>query len=82
MEYNGLAYAWSGQTFARHWGMRLSLALMQATHKYGMGRVSEYTLLSGRRVASGWVVAGASVRVGVSQISASIHQSLLSQAYH
>ena len=49
MEYNGLAYAWSGQTFARHWGVRLSLALMQATHRYGLGKVSEYTLVGGRR---------------------------------
>ena len=49
MEYNGLAYAWSGQTYARHWGMRLSLALMQSTHRYGLGRISEYTLLGGRR---------------------------------
>ncbi len=49
MEYNGLAYAWSGQTFARHWGVRLSLALMQETHRYGLGKVSEYTLLGGRR---------------------------------
>ena len=49
MEYNGLAYAWSGQTFARHWGVRLSLALMQATHKYGLNKVSEYTLVGGRR---------------------------------
>jgi len=49
MEYNGLAYAWSGQTFERHWGVRLSLALMQATHKYGLGKVSEYTLVGGRR---------------------------------
>jgi hypothetical protein len=40
MEYNGLAHAWSGQTFARHWGVRLSLAFMQATHKYGLGKVS------------------------------------------
>ena len=53
MEYNGLAYAWSGQTFARHWGMRMSLALMQATHRYGLGKVSEYTLVGGRRRASG-----------------------------
>ena len=49
MEYNGLAYAWSGQTYARHWGMRLSLALMQSTHRYGLGKISEYTLLGGRR---------------------------------
>ena len=49
MEYNGLAHAWSGQSFARHWGVRLSLALMQATHRYGLGKVSEYTLVGGRR---------------------------------
>jgi cation transport regulator ChaC len=51
MEYNGLAYAWSGQTFARHWGVRLSLALMQETHRYGVNKVSEYmyTLVGGRR---------------------------------
>ena len=49
MEYNGLAYAWSGQSFARHWGIRLSLALLQATHRYGMGRVSEYLMLGGRQ---------------------------------
>jgi hypothetical protein len=49
MEYNGLAYAWSGQTFERHWGVRLSLALMQATHRYGVNKVSEYTLVGGRR---------------------------------
>ena len=49
MEYNGLAHAWSGQSFARHWGIRLSLALMQATHRYGMGRVSEYIMLRGRQ---------------------------------
>ena len=49
MEYSGLAYAWSGQTYARHWGMRLSLALMQSTHRYGLGKISEYTLLGGRR---------------------------------
>ena len=49
MEYNGLAYAWSGQTFARHWGVCLSLALMQETHRYGLGKVSEYTLVGGRR---------------------------------
>ena len=49
MEYNGLAYAWSGQTFARHLGVRLSLAFMQEAHRYGLGKVSEYTLLGGRR---------------------------------
>ena len=49
MEYNGLAYAWSGQTFARHWGMRLSLALMQQTRRYGLDKVSESILLDGRR---------------------------------
>ena len=49
MEYNGLAYAWSGQTFARHWGVRLSLALMQEAHRHGLGKVSEYTLVGGRR---------------------------------
>ena len=49
MEYNGLAHAWSGQSFARHWGVRLSLALMQETHRYGLGKVSEYTLVGGRR---------------------------------
>ena len=49
MEYNGLAHAWSGQSFARHWGIRLSLALMQATHRNGMGRVSEYIMLHGRQ---------------------------------
>ena len=51
MEYNGLAYAWSGQTFARHWGMRLSLKLMQATHRYTLGKISEYILEYGRRQA-------------------------------
>ena len=49
MEYNGLAHAWSGQTFARHWGMRLSLTLMQSIHRYGLGKISEYTLEYGRR---------------------------------
>ena len=49
MEYNGLAHAWSGQSFARHWGIRLSLAFMQATHRYGMGRVSEDLMLGGRQ---------------------------------
>ena len=49
MEFNGLAYAWSGQTFARHWGMRLSLALMQSTHRYCLGRISEDILEHGRR---------------------------------
>ena len=49
MEYNGLAHAWSGQTFARHWGMRLSLALVQSLHRYGLGKISEYTLEHGRR---------------------------------
>ena len=49
MEYNGLAHAWSGQTFARHWGMRLSLALVQSVHRYGLGKISEYTLEFGRR---------------------------------
>ena len=28
MAYNGLAHTWSGQTFARHWGIRLSLTLL------------------------------------------------------
>ena len=51
MEYNGLAYAWSGQTFARHWGMRMSLKLMQATHRYTLGKISEYILEYGRRQA-------------------------------
>ena len=53
MEYNGLAHAWSGQTFARHWGMRLSLTLVQSIHRYGLGKISEYTLEFGRRRRSG-----------------------------
>ena len=48
MEYNGLAHAWSGQTFAGHWGMRLSLKLMQSTHRYSLGKISEYILEYGR----------------------------------
>jgi len=49
MEYNGLAHTWSGQTFARHWGIRLSLKLMQSTHRYSLGKISEYILEYGRR---------------------------------
>ena len=50
MEYNGLAYAWSGQTFARHWGVRLSLKLMQTTHRHSICKISEYILEYGRRL--------------------------------
>ena len=53
MEYNGLAHAWSGQTFARHWGVRLSLTLVRAVHRYGLGKISEYILETGRRRLNG-----------------------------
>ena len=53
MEYNGLAHAWSGQTFARHWGVRLSLTLVRAVHRYALGKISEYILQNGRRRLNG-----------------------------
>ena len=41
MEYNGLAYAWSGQSFKRHWGMRMSVSIMYRAHLAGLIRVHE-----------------------------------------
>ena len=52
MEYNGLAYAWSGQSFKRHWGMRMSFSIMYRTHLAGLIRVHELSNSQGAARAS------------------------------
>jgi len=52
MEYNGLAYAWSGQTFKRHWGNRMSFSIMYRAHQEGVKRVLEISLTQGAAQAS------------------------------
>ena len=52
MEYNGLAYAWSGQTFKRHWGIRMSFSIMYRAHLAGLIRVHELSKSQGAAQAS------------------------------
>ena len=52
MEYNGLASAWSGQTFKRHWGIRMSFSIMYKAHRAGVDRVSELALTQGTERAT------------------------------
>ena len=52
MEYNGLAYAWSGQTFKRHWGIRMSFSIMYRAHLAGANRVHELSKSQGAAQAS------------------------------
>ena len=52
MEYNGLAFAWTGQTFKRHWAIRMSFSIMYSAHRAGVSRVSELTLTQGTERAT------------------------------
>ena len=48
MSYNGLAHTWSGQTFARHWGIRLSLTLLRRLHEEALRGISVAIAENGR----------------------------------
>ena len=48
MAYNGLAHTWSGQTFARHWGIRLSLTLLSKLHEEALRGISAAIAENGR----------------------------------
>ena len=52
MEYNGLAFAWTGQTFQRHWAIRMSFSIMYSAHKVGVSRVHELSLTQGEERAT------------------------------
>ena len=48
MEYNGLAHTWSGQMYARHWGIRLSLTLLRRLHEEALRGISVAIAENGR----------------------------------
>ena len=52
MEYNGLAFAWTGQTFKRHWAIRMSFSIMYSAHRVGVSRVHELALTQGEERAT------------------------------
>ena len=52
MEYNGLAFAWTGQTFKRHWAIRMSFNIMYSAHRVGVSRVHEVALTQGEERAT------------------------------
>ena len=52
MEYNGLAYAWSGQTFKRHRGIRMSFSIMYRAHLARLIRVHGLSKSQGAAQAS------------------------------
>ena len=52
MEYYGLASAWSGQTFKRHWGVRMSFSILYSAHRAGVSRVHEASLTQGEERAT------------------------------
>ena len=52
MEYNGLAFAWSGQTFKRHWAIRMSFSILNSAHKAGVSRVHGVSLTQGEERAT------------------------------
>ena len=55
MEYNGLAFAWTGQIFKRHWAIRMSFSIMYSAHRddrVGVSRVHELALTQGEERAT------------------------------
>ena len=52
MEYNGLAFAWTGQTFKRHWAIRMSFSIMYSAHRVGVSRVHELAQTQGEERAT------------------------------
>jgi hypothetical protein len=52
MEYNGLAFAWSGQSFKRHWEIRMSFSIMYRAHLAGVSMVRELSKSQGAARAS------------------------------